>query len=539
VAALDGGVAAMTTDAPVFEPEPEDGAVATASGRNRATKKGIRGSGILLLGRGISMGSNFLIQVLIVRHLSKSDYGAFAYALSLSVAFTTFIELGLDRSITRFLPIYDERGEPRKVVGTLLMQLATVLTLGLSLVLVVIGLRGWLTGRLIDDSQATTLLAILVLLAPVQALDNMCQNLFAVFARARAIFIRRHVLNPALRLGVVLLLLATGSGAAFLAAGYVLAGVVGLVIYGFLAVKVLRQSGLGPHLSPRAAEFPVREVLAFTFPLLASDLLFTVMNTSDAILLGSLDGTEAVASFRAIQPLAGANHLVFASFGVLFTPLIARLFARRDEHAIDHMYWSTAIWVTVLSFPIFVVTFALARPLTVTLLESRYASSATYLAMVSFGYFIDSVLGFNGLTLKALGKVRAVVVLNLAAGTLNVVLNILLIPRYGPLGAAIGTTVTLVVHNVLKQVALARTTNIRLLEWRAAKVYLLVAAATAAVWLLDMALGPPFLVALGIAGLASVLVLLGARHSLEAGETFPELARVPLIRRLVPTGERA
>ena len=526
----------MTIDAPVVDPEPEDGAVVTARRENRTTKKGIRGSGILLFGRGISMGSNFLIQVLIVRHLSKSDYGAFAYALSLSVAFTTFIELGLDRSITRFLPIYDERGEPRKVVGTLLMQLATVLTLGLSLVLVVVGLRGWLTGRLIDDPEATTLLAILVLLAPVQALDNMCQNLFAVYARARAIFFRRHILNPALRLGVVLLLLATGSGPTFLASGYVLAGVVGLGIYGTFAVKLLHQSGLGPHLSLRAAEFPVREVLGFTLPLLASDLLFTVMNTSDAILLGSLDGTEAVGAFRAIQPLAGANHLVFASFGVLFTPLVARLFARRDEAAIDHMYWSTALWVTVLSFPVFVVTFALARPLTVTLLESRYASSASYLALLSFGFFVDSVLGFNGLTLKALGKVRAIVVLNLSAGTLNVVLNLLLIPRYGPMGAAIGTSTTLVVHNVLKQVALARTTSIRLLEWRAAKVYLLVAAATAAVWLLDVALSPPFVVALLFAAVASVVVLLGSRRSLEAGETFPELARLPLVRRLVPSG---
>ena len=529
----------MTTDAPVFDPEPEDGAVATAPGRNRTTKKGIRGSGILLLGRGISMGSNFLIQVLIVRHLSKSDYGAFAYALSLSVAFTTFIELGLDRSITRFLPIYDERGEPRKVVGTIVMQLATVLTLGLSLVLVVVGLRGWLTGRLIEDPEAMTLLAILVVLAPIQALDNMCQNIFAVYARARAIFWRRHVLNPMLNLAVVVLLLASGSGPAFLAAGYVLAGAFGFIIYGSLAIQVLRHSGLGPFLSPRNADYPFREVLAFTVPLLASDFLFTLMNTSDAILLGRLDGTEAVASFRAIQPLAGANHLVFASFGILFTPLVARLYARRDDAGIDHIDWSTAVWVTVLSFPIFVVTFALARPVTIALLESRYASSATYLAMVSFGFFIDSILGFNGLTLKALGKVRAVVLLNVAAGVVNLGLNLVLIPRYGPLGAAIGTSSTLVAHNVLKQFALARTTRIRFLEWRAAKVYLVVAAATAAVWLFEVVIGPPLIVALMAAGVASVLVLLVSRNSLEAGEVFPEVARLPLIRRLVPATRTA
>ena len=529
----------MSTGAPPVpvDPEPAEGAEAEAGKRaNRATRKGIRGSGILLVGRAISMGANFVIQILIVRHLSKADYGAFAYALSISVSFTALIELGLDRSITRFLPIYDERGEPRKVVGTIFMQLATVLTLGFSLVLLVVGLRGWLTGRLIDSDAATTLLAILVVLAPIQALDNMCQNLFAVYARSRAIFFRRHVLNPALKLGVVLLLLATGSGASFLATGYVAAGAIGLVLYGVVAVRMLRRTGLGPYLSPRKAEFPIREVLAFTFPLLASDLLFTVMNTSDAILLGRLDGTEAVAEFRAIQPLASANHLVFASFGILFTPLVARLFARRDEEGIDNLYWSTALWVTVLSFPFFVVTFALARPVTVALLEERYASSATYLALVSFGLFVDSVLGFNGLTLKAMGKLRPIVLLNVAAGIFNVVLNVLLIPRYGPLGAAIGTSSTLVLHNVLKQLALARTTSIRLLEWRAARVYLLVAGATGAVWLFEVGLGPPLPVALVAAAVAWVVVLLGSRRSLEAAELFPELARLPLIGRLVMGG---
>jgi O-antigen/teichoic acid export membrane protein len=530
----------MTADAPtsVVDDELVDAQTSPRGKAHRATRKSVRGSGILLLGRGISMGSNFLIQVLIVRHLSKSDYGAFAYALSLSVAFTTFIELGLDRSITRFLPIYDERGEPRKVVGTILMQLATVLTLGLTLVLVVVGLRGWLTGRLIENPEATALVAILVVLAPIQALDNMCQGLFAVFARPSAIFFRRHVLNPALNLLVVVLLVASGSGAAFLATGYVLVGVFGFGIYAVLAVQVLRKSGLGGHLSPRKADYPVREVLAFTFPLLASDLLFTVMNTSDAILLGRFDGTEGVAAFRAIQPLAGANHLVFASFGILFTPLVARLWARRDDAGVDNLYWTSALWVTVLSFPFFVATFALARPLTVTLLEERYASSATYLAMVSFGLFVDSVLGFNGLTLKALGKIRPVVVLNLAAGALNLALNIVLIPRYGPMGAAIGTSVTLVAHNLFKQVALARTTSIRLLEWRAGRVYLLVAAATAAVWIFDVVLGPPLIVGLAAGGIAWVVVLLASRSSLEAADLFPELAKIPLIGRLVVGGAR-
>jgi len=60
-------------------------------------------------------------------------------------------------------------------------------------------------------------------------------------------------------------------------------------------------------------------------------------------------------------------------------------------------------------------------------------------------------LGFNGLTLKVLGKLRYVVTINLLAAAVNVLINLLLIPRFGALGAAVGTAGTMVVHNILKQ----------------------------------------------------------------------------------------
>jgi O-antigen/teichoic acid export membrane protein len=50
---------------------------------NQAAKKHLRGSTLLLAGRLISMAANFVIQIMIVRYLSKNDYGAFAYGLSI------------------------------------------------------------------------------------------------------------------------------------------------------------------------------------------------------------------------------------------------------------------------------------------------------------------------------------------------------------------------------------------------------------------------------------------------------------------------
>jgi O-antigen/teichoic acid export membrane protein len=74
-----------------------------------ATRRQIRGSALLLTGRVLSLGINFAVRVLVVRYLSKEAYGAFAYAISIAVFGQTIVTFGLDRAVTRFVPMYDER----------------------------------------------------------------------------------------------------------------------------------------------------------------------------------------------------------------------------------------------------------------------------------------------------------------------------------------------------------------------------------------------------------------------------------------------
>ena len=59
----------------------------------------IRGSSLLLFGRAIAMAVNFLVQVLTVRYLSTTAYGAFAYALSIVDLGQMVATFGMDRTI--------------------------------------------------------------------------------------------------------------------------------------------------------------------------------------------------------------------------------------------------------------------------------------------------------------------------------------------------------------------------------------------------------------------------------------------------------
>jgi len=493
----------------------------------------IRGSSLLVVGRLCAVAINFAVQVAIVRYLSKENYGAFAYALAIATVCQTVAIAGLDKAITRFVSIYYEQRDYRRVFGTIAVVAATLGSISVALIVGAYALQGVVGGSLISDHKALSLLLILIFLGPLQAIDSLILGLFAVFGRPRLIFFRAYVLAPGLRLIVVGALVLTHSSVFFLAVGYVLAGVAGVAIALFVLYEVLREEGLLEHFAMRKIDLPVRQIFSFTVPLLTTQLLYVVLNASNIVLLGHFDGAQDVAAFTVIQPAAALNELVLSSFTLMFTTAAARLFARDDRAGIGDLYWQTAGWVAVMSFPIFALTFSLARPLTETLYGERYSASAVYLAVLSCGYYFQAALGMNGTTIMVFGKVRFITVINFLAIVVNIVANLILIPLYGPLGAALGTSGTLIAHNIFKQIGMRRATGIAAFRARYFAVYAMIAASAVGLLALQAALHANIIEGLVLASLVTVTLMALNRGVLRMGQTFPELLRLPFARRVL------
>jgi O-antigen/teichoic acid export membrane protein len=248
------------------------------------------------------------------------------------------------------------------------------------------------------------------------------------------------------------------------------------------------------------------------------------------LLLGHYYDLSTVAFFRVALPLALFNKLVMNSFATLYKPTAARLFARKDYEGINRLYWNSAVWIAVLSFPIFAATFSLAKPLTLYLYGAAYTPSAPILALLALAYYSDAALGNNGLTLKVLGKIRYMVTINLVACLTSVGLHLLLIPKYGALGAAISTTTAVIFYNILKQAGLRLVAGISLFDRQYAAFYLTLAMAASGLLLVGFFTPPNIYIAAASAGLVSLLVLALSRKKLRVAETFPELSRLPLMR---------
>lgn len=494
------------------------------------TKKQLRGSSLLLAGKIISVGLNFVAQVLLVRFLTQSDYGAWGYALAMVAFFQAFATLGLKRSITRFIPIYHEKNEYEKVVGTIVLVLGTILVTGLLIIGALFTAPDMISNLIGDDNQPLYLLLILIFLVPVEAIDGMLIGLFASFANPRTIFFRKHIIGPVLKLTVVLLLIIFKSTVLFMAYGYLMASALGVMIYSVILVRLLKKQGLLNNLSLKSIKIPAKEIFAFTIPLLTSDLVLVIMHSADTMILGYFHDTTQVALYRVILPAAHFNKIVMTSFALLYTPLAARLFAKKNYEGINDLYWKTALWMSILSFPIFTLTFSMANPLTTMLYGTRYEQSWLFLNMMSFAYYFNCTLGFNGLTLKVLGKVRYVMMINIGAAILNVVLDIILIPKFGALGASVATAGAMIIHNIFKQAGLRLASGINLFNRQYLSFYVVIFSGAVLLLAFQMLTSANIFIGVILAGMMSLAVFYFYRDKLQVEDTFPELLRIPLMR---------
>jgi O-antigen/teichoic acid export membrane protein len=492
----------------------------------------VRGSVLLVLGRVLAMALSLATQVIIVRTLTKADFGAFAFALTLATGARVLLSLGQGRLLSRFMATYEEQRDYPRMFGAMLLAVATIAATSVVCIGALFLFREQLIATAVDGDRAVSVVLVLLFLSPLEALDQVFVSLFAVFSRPRAIFVRKYLLAPGLRLVVVLLLVVTGAGVVFLAAGYVLAAAAGILIYVGLLVRLLRERGLLRELRAHGVVLPVREVFEFSFPLLTGELALLAMTVAGVVALGVFHSAVEVANYRAVFSTARLNTAVTSSFSTLFLPLIARLYARGDIDGLRRDYWHTAAFVAVFTFPVFALTGPLAPATTVTLFGERYAGSAPVLAILAAGYYVNVMLGFNSYALQVCGRIRYLVGVNTLIAVVDVALCFLLAPRFAAVGVAVANSVALITQNLLNQWALRRSIRSAFVDRGCRTVYLVIVGVAAALWGLEALLSPGPVVALVTAALGSMLVLVVSRRALRLLDTFPELARVPFLGRL-------
>lgn len=392
-------------------------------------------SGITVAGQFVGRALEFAF-LLVVTHLaSASTYGAFTLGISVVAFVQGIASLNLHRSIDYFVPQHLEEARHGRARGVLVSVLLAGLAASLAGAGAVSLSAGWLAD-VFDDPALAAVLPVMSLAIPLLTLSQVVYYSFNSVKQVHHRMVVQNLVKPLGKLALAAGLLVGGWGLAGLVGAYVGSLVVTVVVGGgLLAWKVDWVRSTGTDYGS------IRPVLSYSLPLALVGAIHATVGQVDFFVIGYFLPSADVGVYRIGFLLASNLLIVLASVKPIFKPMIAERAGDRD--ALRAHYRLATRWVAMLVLPI-AITLALAARTYLTLLfTAEFAAADAVVTLLVLGYLVNAGFGPEGTMLEGLGHTRFQLLNTVVLVGTNAVLDVLLVPRLGIVGAAVGTAVAM------------------------------------------------------------------------------------------------
>lgn len=223
------------------------------------------------------------------------------------------------------------------------------------------------------------------------------------------------------------------------------------------------------------------DLLKFGVPLLLTELSYLLLSYVDRYMIVAFHGEDLLGLYSVGYNLPSyINELVMFSLSYAVVPIYTELYATKGREATEAFLSRALRYYVMAVVPLCALYAAVSEDLLVVLASHKYAEASIFSPIILVALV---VLGMNSLLAAGLylqKRTKQMLGIMAAALLVNVLANVLLLPRYGATGAAFSTLIATLVSSVLTW-RLARA-HIRLqLPLGTAAFYLLVALAMLAV----------------------------------------------------------
>jgi O-antigen/teichoic acid export membrane protein len=174
-----------------------------------------------------------------------------------------------------------------------------------------------------------------------------------------------------------------------------------------------------------------------------------LISRTDRIMLGILGSAEDVGIYNAAATLSVQAALFLASFNAIFAPTIADLFHKQRMKELAALFKTTTKWIFTLTLPVVLVFVLFAWPI-MRVFGPGFSAGSLVLISLGIAELVNAGVGSVAFMLTMTSRQNIELLNSIALGSLNVVLNLILIPKLHVLGAAIATGLSIALINILR-----------------------------------------------------------------------------------------
>lgn len=403
-----------------------------------------KGGGFLAAGSLFEFGIRFVIAFLLARVLGAAEYGMYNLAISAAVIVASLSALGMDDGMIRYIAMMVGQRDEKGIWGTLqigfgigiVMSLLT--GVGLYLLAEPVGLR------IFREPDLVPLLRIFSFIIPPLTLSNILVGAARGFKRMDYSALAENVIQFVIRLVLIGILALLGLNV-FMAS----------IVFGLselaatLALIYLLHKQFSFKRPIREARRDTREIFTFALPFWMSGLLSKFRKNIQAVLLGTLDTVAGVGVFAIVSSINLVGRVSYQSIIASVKPFLAELHSQGNIKQMGQLYQTTTRWTLMTNLPIFLIMVLFPEQLLLIFGES-FVVGASALAILAYAELANAGTGICGSIIDMTGYTKLKLVNSVVWVLLLSVTNVLLIPPWGVVGAAVATLISTTAINLLR-----------------------------------------------------------------------------------------
>jgi O-antigen/teichoic acid export membrane protein len=414
----------------------------------------LKNTGWMFVDRMFRMATSLLVGIWLARYLGPEQFGTLNYAYVFPLVLSAFVSLGLNTVLTSEIPVKLSTPEADQIVQTsvLLKLVAGLLAFG------VIVIANYLLHQ--HDTQ-------LMMLVAISAASLLFQGFDAVDIYFQSVGKVHYSIIPK----IVAFGLATVARLIGLVHEWPLSYFVEVTVIE-LAVGYLTIYGIYswhrklPFWGISIKRTLVLHLLKLSWPLMLAEFFIFMYMRLDQVMIEHLASSAELGKYSAALRLSEAWYFVAGALTASFYPGIITL-RSQNYGAYLQRYQSLLNLLACLGLLISLLVSLLAEPISMLLYGQQYQGVGLILSIhIWTGLFVFLAVGSNNWFVVE-NMQRFLMGRTIAGALINIALNLVLIPRYGALGASVATLIAQISAAYLTNGLYRRTQEVFLLQTNA------------------------------------------------------------------------
>lgn len=378
----------------------------------------------LFAGQFVNIVVSLALSIFIARNLGAIIFGQYSFALAFSAIFAVFSDLGYNTLLIK--EISRDKSQTSKYLNNTLSMRALLSLIIFALIVIIINAMNYSA----DVKKVIYLFGIYTLVISFSAVFKVTFRAFEKMEYEASITLFTSIIRGFL--GILVLFL--GYGLIELAWVFLFSSIFD-VSYCYLVFT-------RKYMKPRF-EFDFefwKNTAKVALPLSMLSVFALIYVRIDTIMLSIIEGDAVVGWYNAAYNLVVGFKIIPQIFMNALFPLMSSCSVSSPD-LLKKMYEKSFNYLFIFGLPLAVIITLLANKIIISIYGDLFYPSTIALQILAWDVLLVFLYSCSAFVLISIGKHNKMAVFAGSAAFLNVILNLILIPSYGYIGAAIATIV--------------------------------------------------------------------------------------------------